>query len=283
MTSLLKKPASLISGAASIVTTTVSAVTKTASTAVSGGLNLQVVEQVQHLNPFNMADDLISKNIIGIHGPQAIRQDVDSLFNVVSNIVRSSTNIDASLDLKQLKSVDVIEDSVPQSALRPSYTLLKEIACQMTCHSFNTSNAHDSVVGILENLKNYTWDAKAGIALAAFALDYGETWRLTLTQAATMKENAVELHVFRLEEDAKKLSQSDADLISTLVDRTLQLINGIITLEKLISNKSYTPKDLPALFKAPRDIYTYWAILSLLACANHLSQPLRHAIYISFS
>ncbi|MED6191181.1 hypothetical protein PIB30_113658, partial [Stylosanthes scabra] len=143
----------------------------------------------------------------------------------------------------------------------------------MTCHSFNTSNAHKSVVGILEKLRSYTWDAKAVIALSAFALDYGETWRLTLTQAATKKDNnAVELHVFRLAEDEKKLSQSDSDLISTLVDRTLQLINGIITLEKFIANKSYTPKDLPALFKAPRDLYTYWALLSLLACANQLSQ-----------
>ncbi|MED6197498.1 hypothetical protein PIB30_057005 [Stylosanthes scabra] len=281
MASLLKKPASLISGAASaitntatsVVTTTASAVTTTASTAVSGGLNLQLVPQLQ-LNPFNVADDLISKNIIGIHDAQAVRQDVDSLFNVVSNIVRSSTNIAGSLDLKQVKSVDVVEDTVvPQSALRPSYTLLKEIACQMTCHSFNTSNAHESVVGILEKLKSYTWDAKAVIALTAFALDYGETWRLTLTQAATKKDNnALELHVFRLAEDEKKVSPSDSDLISTLVDRTLQLINGIITLERFIANKSYTPKDLPALFKAPRDLYTYWAILSLLACANHLSQ-----------
>ncbi|MED6142352.1 hypothetical protein PIB30_112812, partial [Stylosanthes scabra] len=134
----------------------------------------------------------------------------------------------------------------------------------MTCHSFNTWNAHETVVGILEKLKNYTWDAKAVIALTAFALDFGETWRLTLTQASG--KNAVELHVFRLAEDEKKLSQSDSDLISTLVDRTLQLINGIITLEKFIANKSYTLKDLPALFKAPRDLYTYWAILSLLAC-----------------
>ncbi|XP_052110682.1 protein SIEVE ELEMENT OCCLUSION B [Arachis duranensis] len=141
----------------------------------------------------------------------------------------------------------------------------------MTCHSFNTWNAHESVVAILEKLKSYTWDAKAVIALSAFALDYGETWRLTLTQASK-KENALELHVFRLAQEEKKLSQSNSDLISTLVDRTLQLINGIITLEKFIANKSYTPKDLPALFKAPRDLYTYWILLSLLACANQLSQ-----------
>ncbi|MED6174185.1 hypothetical protein PIB30_066585 [Stylosanthes scabra] len=136
MANLLKKPGSLISGGASsitntatsVVTTTASAVTTTtiSATTVSGGLQL---------NPFNVGDDVISQNIIGIHDAQAIRQDVDSLFNVVSNIVRSSTNIADSLDLKQVKSVDVVEDNVPQSALRPSYTLLKHIACeQLTNH-----------------------------------------------------------------------------------------------------------------------------------------------------
>ncbi|KAL4357258.1 hypothetical protein HN51_028565 [Arachis hypogaea] len=262
MANHLKKPASLLSAAASAVTTTASAAV---SATDSGGL------QVAQLNPFNVGDDVISQNIIGIHDAQAVRQDVDSLFNVVSNIIRSSTNIADSLDLKQVKSVDLVEDNVPQSALKPSYTLLKEIACQMTCHSFNTWNAHESVVAILEKLKSYTWDAKAVIALSAFALDYGETWRLTLTQASK-KENALELHVFRLAQEEKKPSHSNSDLISTLVDRTLQLINGIITLEKFIANKSYTPKDLPALFKAPRDLYTYWILLSLLACANQLSQ-----------
>ena len=139
----------------------------------------------------------------------------------------------------------------------------------MTCKPFNTANAHESVVGILEKLRNFTWDTKAVIALTAFALDYGETWRLSLMQAS--KENALELHVFRLEEEEKPSHQPNADLISTLVDRTLQLIDGILKLEKLIANKAYSPKDVPALFKAPRDLYTYWAILALLACANQMT------------
>lgn len=139
----------------------------------------------------------------------------------------------------------------------------------MTCKPFSASNAHETVVGILEKLRSFTWDAKAVIALTAFALDYGETWRLSLMQAS--KENALELHVFRLGEEEKP-SQPNADLISTLVDRTLQLIEGITKLEKLIANKSYSPKDVPTLYKAPRDLYTYWAILALLACANQMTQ-----------
>ena len=138
----------------------------------------------------------------------------------------------------------------------------------MTCKPFNTANAHESVVGILEKLRSYTWDAKAVIALTAFALDYGETWRLSLMKAS--RENALELHVFRLGDEGKP-SPTNVDLISTLVDRTILLIKGIIELEKLIADNNYNSKDVPTLYKAPRDLYTYWAILALLASATQMT------------
>ncbi|MED6143716.1 hypothetical protein PIB30_008664 [Stylosanthes scabra] len=224
-----------------------------------------------NINPFSVADDVISKNIIGIHDSQATRHDVSHLHHVVKNIVRSSTLTGGdSLDLKRAKTIELVEDTIPNSGFMPSYSKLKEIACQMTCHPFNTKNAHESVVGILERLKSYSWDAKAVIALTAFALDFGETWRLSLTKAS--KENALELHVFRFGEEEKQPSQHQSvDLITTLVDRTIQLIDGIIWLEKLIADKSYGSKEVPTLFKAPRDLYTYWAILALLASATQMT------------
>lgn len=124
-------------------------------------------------------------------------------------------------------------------------------------------------MGILEKLRSYTWDAKAVIALSAFALDYGETWRLFLME--TTKDNALELHIFKLGQETKP-SQHSADLVSTLVDSTLHLIDGIMLLEKKINDKTNTPKEVPSLYAAPRDIYTYWAILALLACANRMTE-----------
>ncbi|MED6139880.1 hypothetical protein PIB30_088088 [Stylosanthes scabra] len=255
----------ILKSAASAVTTATTSAVATLSPPVT---TPKIAYVTLPFNPFDAADDVISKNIIGIHDAQAVRQDVDSLYGVVSNIVKSSASIGSSIDLKQVKSIDLVEDKVPQSGFKPSYTLLKEIACQMTCHSFNTTNAHESVVGVLEKLKSYTWDTKAVIALSAFSLDFGETWRLSLVQAK--KElSAFELHVFKLEDepsvDAKTTKENNADLISALVDRTLQLIDGIIKLEKLIVNKNYTNKDVPTLFKAPRDLYTYWVKNEIVA------------------
>ncbi|KAL4357264.1 hypothetical protein AHAS_Ahas09G0169300 [Arachis hypogaea] len=206
--------------------------------------------------PFNVPDDSsISGNISLFHDVQAIRYDVDSLFNVLSDIVISTSTI--SLDLQ-----------VPQVALQPAYSLLSEIACQMTCHSFNASNAHDSVVKVLQKLRNYTWDAKAVIALSVFALNYGKPLRLTVAQETSQKQNALELLVFTLAKDGILPTQSVSNDTSKLVKITLELIKGIITLDELFAKRSpYTLKYFATL-RDPRALCAYWAIFSLFACAK---------------
>ncbi|KAI9119528.1 hypothetical protein K1719_009404 [Acacia pycnantha] len=223
------------------------------------------------INPFTAPDEVISNHVIGIHDSQAPKYDVDSLYNVVSNVVKSSTHIGNSLNLKRPKAVELVEDKVPPSSFMPSFSTLKEIACQMTCKPFNKSMAHETVVGILEKLRSYTWDAKAVIALSAFALDFGETWRLSLITEPT-KDNALELHIFRLGCEEAKPTKSNLDLITTLVDSTFKLIEGVSTLEKKISDKTLSPKDVPTLYAAPREFYTYWAILALLTCSNRMTE-----------
>ncbi|MED6158364.1 hypothetical protein PIB30_032118 [Stylosanthes scabra] len=215
------------------------------------------------LNPFKVNDDVISKDISIHHdGAQVVSKDVNSLFEFASKIVRSRlSNFTHSLDLKHV-TVDVVEKKVPESAFRPTYSQLKEIVSQMTCDSLKESNAHESVVGVLKKLKSYRWDAKAVIALSAFALDFGQTRRrLSLTQVRKKEDNAsLELQVFRLAEEENKPTQLD----STLVDNTLELIDKIIELEKLFDDKSC---------KARLDVYTYWAIFSIFACANNQVEP----------
>ncbi|XP_052110285.1 uncharacterized protein LOC107466172 [Arachis duranensis] len=227
--------------------------------------------------PFNVPDDnSISGNISLFHDVQAIRYDVDSLFNVLSDIVISTSTI--SLDLQQV-TLDLGPNKVPQVALQPAYSLLSEIACQMTCHSFNASNVHDSVVKVLQKLRNYTWNAKAVIALSVFALNYGKPLRLTVAQETSQKQNALELHVFTLAKDGILPTQSVSNDTSNLVKITLELIKGIITLDELIKGiitldelfakrSSYTLKYFATLRNDLRALCAYWAIFSLFACAK---------------
>ena len=52
------------------------------------------------LNPLKASFDEISYDIIGIHDSPVNRQDVDYLYNVVSNIAKNSTDVVDFLDSK---------------------------------------------------------------------------------------------------------------------------------------------------------------------------------------
>ncbi|KAI4317945.1 hypothetical protein L6164_025766 [Bauhinia variegata] len=152
----------------------------------------------------------------------------------------------------------------------PSAHKLKEISCLMTCHSFNGHAGHETVIWILERLRNYSWDAKAVIALAAFAMDYGEPWRLSLLQHAS-DSTILEVHLFKFGTEEKSRQAYDVQF-TTLVDPTLQLIKGIIELEGLINDKAYSRKEVPTLYTVQRETYTYWAIFALLTCASRITE-----------
>ena len=48
----------------------------------------------------------------------------------------------------------------------------------MACKGPGVVNAHETTLAILGMLSSYSWDARAVMTLAAFALDYGEFWLL---------------------------------------------------------------------------------------------------------
>ena len=100
---------------------------------------------------------------------------------------------------------------------------------------FQCINCALKITGILAKLSSYSWDAKAVIALAAFALDYGESWRLSLMQPT--KQSSLQLHVFRLG-SVEKPTQPTTEFKS-LVLSTLQIIEKIIALEKKNNVKKY--------------------------------------------
>lgn len=143
------------------------------------------------------------------------------------------------------------------------------VLLQLTCKPFNVAtNAHQIVKGMLEKLKGYEWNVKAVIVLAAFALDFGETW--CFSSKDTTKQNATGLHIFRLTK-VEEIMKENSQIKANLVQMTLNLIASIIKLDNIFNDKtSYNPKDFPELRNPPRHMFTYWATFSLFACAHGL-------------
>ena len=136
-------------------------------------------------------------------------------------------------------------------------------------------SAEKTAMWILEELKTYSWDAKAVLTLAAFALNYGNFWHLTqinpttdscgyqlafLNRAAILNDPQI----------IAKLRQS-ISVVNNLVKNALETITCIIDLEAR-SSKGYGTKDVPGLVEAMHDIHldSYWAIISIVACVAQI-------------
>lgn len=128
--------------------------------------------------------------------------------------------------------------------------------------------AHQTTMSILDQLKTYSWDGKAILALAAFSLEYGNFWHLV--QVPSGDQLGRSLAQMNRVQSIEKNRQAIADY-NGLVKNLLFAVECITELERL-STKGYDTKDVPALAEAMQEIpvAVYWAIITTVVCANHI-------------
>lgn len=132
--------------------------------------------------------------------------------------------------------------------------------------------AHRTTMSILNKLSSYSWDAKAVLTLAAFAMDYGDFWVVAQLypsdQLAKSLGNLKQVSLLSRRPGLQKHRKALAEL-NNLIKITLEVIECIFELEKL---SIYDIKDVPALSIAmdriPVDVY--WAIITIVACASKM-------------
>ena len=129
-------------------------------------------------------------------------------------------------------------------------------------------HAHQTTMWILEQLKSYTWDGKAVVALAAFSLEYGNFWHLVQVPMGDQLGRSL-AHMNRVQ-SIERNRQALADY-NILVKSILLAVECITDLERL-STKGYDAKDVPALSDALQEIpvVVYWTIITIVACTNHI-------------
>ena len=149
----------------------------------------------------------------------------------------------------------------------------------MQCKEPGYLIAHATTLSILNKLlSRYSWDAKAVLTLAAFALDYGEFCLLVKIQSSeelaksvgTLKRVPVLLKGVTMQ----KNQQAFIDL-NKVVKTTMKVIKCIFELEKL-SNFDFDTKDgselATLLGRIKLDVY--WAITTIVASTTQLSSCL---------
>ncbi|KAI4345743.1 hypothetical protein L6164_012842 [Bauhinia variegata] len=225
-------------------------------------------------NPLTLSDEQILDQIYTthVHDHAETKFDVDSLFTLVENILKRSTHIVDNVVQGSQASLEHLDDKIAQASFTSPLCTLKQISSELSCKPPGEEIAHKTTLAILNKLSSYSWDAKAVLTLAAFALEYGEFWLLTQLQPTDLlaKSLAVLKRVPVLTKPAalQKHRQAIVEL-NSLIKSTLQVIELIFELEKLTV---YDTKDVPALTPAieqiPVDVY--WAIITIAAIVTQI-------------
>ncbi|XP_070671922.1 protein SIEVE ELEMENT OCCLUSION B-like isoform X2 [Malus domestica] len=225
------------------------------------------------LSLFTMSDTKILELIYATHVHEDDSFDVDSLFLVTETIIKRSTQIVDSIVQGTQVHVETIDEKPPKATFSSPLCTLKSIGCEMSCKPPGEEIAHKSTLAILNKLSTYSWEAKAVLAFAAFALEYGEFWFLAQTQQSDLLAKSVAIlkrvPVLLKPADLQKRRQAVVEL-NVLIKTTLQVIECMFELEKL---SAYDPKDVPALAIAmdhiPVDVY--WSIITIFSCATKIN------------
>ncbi|KAL6293501.1 hypothetical protein ACE6H2_001643 [Prunus campanulata] len=201
---------------------------------------------------FTRSEDEILEVISGSHVPEYDTSlDVPSLFTTAQNIITASfQTIDNLVQGIQGLHIETINEKSPQpSNSLPFCPPIESIRCQMAYYYRVPSDIHETSIEactleILKKLSKYSWETKAVLALAAFALEYGEFDQLAKSVEIKRHDVVVELN--------------------NLIKATLEVIDYLLKLEWLFRNY-----DVPSSASAMKDIpiIVYWTILTIVACA----------------
>ncbi|KAK6134885.1 hypothetical protein DH2020_031369 [Rehmannia glutinosa] len=130
-------------------------------------------------------------------------------------------------------------------------------------------NMHKTVLDVFNALSSFFWAGKAVIALAAFAVNYGEFWLVKQLQSTNpVAQSLAFLEQLQPEMEQKLMFQN----MDTLIKAVLNLTKCICESVDVQSN-NYLKPDLPELKSMMAKIpeYTYWIIRSIVTCQTQLS------------
>ncbi|KAL4643405.1 hypothetical protein ACB092_02G089600 [Castanea dentata] len=224
------------------------------------------------LSLFTLSDHEILNQIYTTHVHDDEKFDVESLFIIVENILKRATVVVDNIVLGTQATVEHLEEKIPKASFSPPICTLKKISCEMQCKAPGEEIAHKTALSILSKLSNYSWDAKAVLTLAAFALDYGEFWLLAQIQSSDQLAKSVgtlkRVPILLKRPTLQKHKQALIEL-NNVIKATLEVIECVFELEKL---SNHDVKDVPALSTGmehiPVDVY--WAIVTVVASTTQL-------------
>ncbi|XP_031273238.1 protein SIEVE ELEMENT OCCLUSION B-like [Pistacia vera] len=232
--------------------------------------------QLRERHMFSTSDDnAMMKQVQATHAPDGREFAVKPLLYIIEDIFRRATPSVPGFDMGTQAQLDVLDDKAFQADFFDMLDLLSmtinKISCEISCKCSVGGDAHATTLGIFNILTSYAWDAKVVLALAAFALNYGEFWVV----AQLYPTNSLAKSVALLKQLPEILERVDSlkpkfEALSNLIKAMLDVTKCIVEFKELPSQ--YISPDTPAMLTATAHIPTavYWTIRSIVACASQI-------------
>ena len=142
----------------------------------------------------------------------------------------------------------------------------------MSCKCSGGGDAHSTTVAIFHLVSNYAWDEKVVLALAGFAVNYGEFWLVAQLYLTNPLAKAVALlkqlpDIIERSDNLKPKFEALTGLIRAMMD----VAKCIVEFKELPSQ--YITPDTPEMLTATAHIPTavYWTIRSIVACTSQIA------------
>lgn len=129
-------------------------------------------------------------------------------------------------------------------------------------------------MAVLNMLSSYSWDAKAVISIASFAVNYGEFWLVArLFTRDPLAKSVALLKQLPNMVDYSDMLKGQFNMINDLVKKALEVAKCMAELERLPPKYISDAESMTrALNYIP--IAVYWIIRSLVACSSQLKHIL---------
>ncbi|KAE9619181.1 putative sieve element occlusion [Lupinus albus] len=212
----------------------------------NGASNATLAQKKSQLpNPFDLDDYQILDKVYLSHLHDDEKCDKDVLFNIVSTVV-----LNRSAEIR-----------TAVTSFQPEFRTLKLISCQMIKTPPGLHYVHQTTMWILQQLKTYSWDAKALITVASFALEYGNLVYLSDVSTPNQLVNSL-----------KQLNQVEKRKLPN--NNYIGLVGDVIQhIKDWAMWSGYDTEEVPSLSDALQEIpvLVYWTIAFLVASTANLT------------
>jgi hypothetical protein len=144
----------------------------------------------------------------------------------------------------------------------------------MACKAPGVEVAHKTMMLILNKLSSYSWDAKAVLVLASFALDY-EEYFLALAQPHSSHQLIESMEIPKhvpanlKHSDIQRYGKTICEL-NKIINNTLDVMESIFEMKKLYNNGIEDEHLSMHELHAVDPVNIYWIIITVIACTTQM-------------